>query len=130
MNLTSYKREIERIIQIARNKYAEITDEVLDANGIYYMNGNDGTLFDWEYNNRLCEFYVFYKSGIGFIKACVFSDNIVRVYIYEDGGFDPVCKFTEDLKDVSASDFAKVMHSIADNRLAWDEPIDSLNWEV
>lgn len=81
MNGYEFKREIERIFKVARNIMCpNVTDEMLDTNGaIHYMNGNDGTPFDWNCNNRLCEFILFHKNGIGFIKAYVDSDNTVDV---------------------------------------------------
>ena len=90
MNGYEFKREIERIFKVARSMCPNITDDMLDSNGaIYYMNGNDSTPFDWNCNNRLCEFYVFHKNEIGFIKAFVNSDNTIDMYIYEDAGMSP-----------------------------------------
>jgi hypothetical protein len=132
MNGYEFKREIERIFKIARNMYPNVTDEMLDANGaIHYMNGNDSTVFDWNCNNRLCEFFIFHKNGIGFIKAYVDSDNTIDVYIYEtDDAMQPTYKFTEEMENLKASDFAKVMNYIADDNKLWDKPIDELDWDV
>ena len=47
-----------------RDRFPEVTDSMLIDNGaIYYMNGNDGTDFDFEMNDRTCEFMSFYKSS-------------------------------------------------------------------
>ena len=63
MNGLEFKREIERIFKVARKMYPSITDDMLCNNGaIYYMNGNDSTEFDWNMNDRLCEFFVFHKN--------------------------------------------------------------------
>ena len=120
MNGYEFKREIERIFRVARNMYPNITDEMLDANGaIYYMNGNDSTPFDWNCNNRLCEFLIFHKNEMGFIKAFVNSDNTIDVYIYEnDDAMRSTYKFTE------------IMNYIADDNRLWDKPIDELDWDV
>lgn len=84
MNGYEFKREIERIFKVARNIYPNVTDEMLYTNGaIHYMNGNDSTPFDWNCNNRLCEFFIFHKNEMGFIKAFVNSDNTIDMYIYE-----------------------------------------------
>ena len=108
-----------------------ITDDMLDSNGaIYYMNGNDSTPFDWNCNNRLCEFYVFHKNEIGFIKAFVNSDNTIDMYIYEDTGMSPTYKFTEEMENLKASSFANLMNYIADDNNLWDKPIDELDWDV
>lgn len=106
-----------------------ITDAMLDANGaIHYMNSNDSTFFDWNCNNRLCEFFIFYKNEVGFIKANINSDNTINVYIYEtDDAMQPTYNFTEEMENLKASDFAKIMNYIADDNQLWDKPIDELN---
>lgn len=83
----------------ARKLMPEITDDMLcdegDGEKIYYMNGNDGTSFDWFCNNRLCEFLMFYKSTeMGFIKVFVNSDDTITGYMYKENykhGDKPIC---------------------------------------
>ena len=131
MNGYEFKREIERIFNVARSMCPNITDDMLDSDGaIYYMNGNDSTPFDWNCNNRLCEFYVYHKNEIGFIKVFVNSDNTIDVYIYEDAGMRPTYKFTEEMENLKASSFANLMNYIADDNNLWDKPIDELDWDV
>lgn len=132
MNGLEFKREIERIFKVAREMYPNITNDMLDTNGaIHYMNGNDGTDFDWNVNDRLCEFYVFHKNEMSFIKAFVNSDNTIDMYIYEtDDAMQPTYKFTEEMEKVKASSFAKIMNYIADDNELWDKPIDELDWDV
>lgn len=131
MNGYEFKREIERIFKAARNICPNITDDMLDTNGaIYYMNGNDSTPFDWNCNDRLCEFYVYHENEMGFIKAFVNRNNTIEVYIYEDGGMSPTHKFTKKMENLKAIDFANLMNYIADDKGKWDEPIDKLNWDV
>lgn len=131
MNGYEFKQEIERIFKVARSMCPSITDDMLDSNGaIHYMNGNDGTRFDWNCNDRLCEFYVFHKNEMGFIKALVNRDNVINVIIYEDGGMSPTYKFSEEMEKLKASSFAKVMNHIADKEKLWDKPIYELDWDV
>lgn len=60
---------------------------------VRYMNGNDGTGFDWGCNDRTCEFFVFYDTGdnaLGYVKAYVTRDGNIEGYVwdterYEDG---------------------------------------------
>lgn len=69
MNGYEFKREIERIFKVARNMYPNVTDDMLDTNGaIYYMNGNDSTPFDWNCNNRLCEFLFSIKMRLDLLR--------------------------------------------------------------
>lgn len=131
MNGYEFKREIERIFKVAREMYPNITDDMLDTNGaIHYMNGNDGTSFDWNANDRLCEFYVYHKNEMGFIKAFVNRDNTIDMYIYEDGGMKPTYKFTEEMENLSAKSFANLMDYIADREYKYDRPIEELDWDV
>lgn len=68
--------KVMKVIEDTRKKYPQITDDMLYGRGaIYYMNGNDGTFFDWTVNDRCCEFFVFYRSTeLGFIKLFVNSN--------------------------------------------------------
>ena len=68
---------------------------------------------------------------MGFIKAFVNSDNTIDMYIYEtDDAMQPTYKFTEEMENVKASSFAKIMNYIADDNGLWDKPIDELDWDV
>ncbi len=127
MNGCEFKREIERIFNVARKMCPDITDDMLDNNGtIYYTNGNDSTKFDWNWNGRLCEFYAFHKNKMGFIKALVNKDNSINMYIYEDGGIDPTYKFTEEMEGLKASSFANLMNYIADDKFCGISQL--INW--
>lgn len=126
-----FKKEIERVFKVTREKFPNITNDMLDSNGsIYYMNGNDGTSFDWNANDRLCEFYVFHKNEMGFIKALVNRNNIINIYVYEDGGMKPTYQFTEEIENLDTKSFATLMDNIADREFIYDRPIDELNWNI
>lgn len=132
MNGYEFKKEIERIFKVAREMCPNVTDDMLDTNGaIYYMNGNDSTPFDWNCNNRLCEFLIFHKNEMGFIKVFVDSDNTIDVCIYEtDDAMKPTYKFTEEMEKVKANSFANLMNYIADDNGLYDKPINELDWDI
>lgn len=131
MNGKAYKEEIERVIKRAKEQCPNITDDMLDSEGaIYYMNGNDSTRFDWNLNDRLCEFMVFHKNEVGFIKANVNRDGTIDVYIYEDAGLNPTQKLDETLGVGNAGEFAALMDYIADNNYLWNELLDKLDWDI
>lgn len=132
MNGYEFKKEIERIFKVAREMCPNVTDDMLDTNGaIYYMNGNDSTPFDWNCNNRLCEFLIFHKNEMGFIKVFVDSDNTIDVCIYEtDDAMKPTYKFTEEMEKVKANSFANLMNYIADYNGLYDKPINELDWDI
>lgn len=52
---------------------------------IVYMNGNDGTTFDWLCNSRTCEFFVFYEgeSAWGYLKVFVTNGGFITGYIWD-----------------------------------------------
>ena len=117
--------QIYKIVEEIREKYP--CEAELDGK-IYYMNGNDGTDFDWEVNNRLCEFMVFHENEYGYIKINVFANGDIEVYIYPDGGMNPSEKLygkyfgnVENFKDFMVRKF--------DGNGLWDESIDEfLDW--
>ena len=46
----------------------EVSSDVLEENGkVYYMNGKNGTEFDWFVNNHLPTFMVFYNDEKNFM---------------------------------------------------------------
>lgn len=131
MKGTEFKNEIIRIMQEARRMCPEITDDQLCENGaIYYMNGNDGTRFDWKENNHLCEFFVFHKNEKGFIKVYINKNNSVDIFIFPDAGRFSIKEMKMQLQNVSAEDFMKLMLRIAEQEGLDDASIDEMNWDV
>ena len=78
---------IRIIIDNIRREYPVIGNEY-DGN-IYYMNGNDGTEFDWEMNYRVCEFIVWHENENGYIKLFVNRDGSIEGYVYPSGEMKP-----------------------------------------
>lgn len=113
--------QIVNIVDEVRKEYPIIGNE-LDGK-IYYMNGNDGTDFDWNCNERVCEFMVFHENEMGYIKIMVFNDNNVTIYVYADGGMHPTntieTKFVGDVKV-----FAMMLYETFDKHGLWDETIE------
>ena len=78
LNISKIRDIINNII-----KEQNINREDLYNNGaIYYMNGNDGTDFDYNCNNMTSEFYVFWKNEAGAIKLNQRGDTFV-IFVYE-----------------------------------------------
>lgn len=106
--------------------YTEDSDSV-----IFYMNGNDGTDFDWDCNGRACEFMVFFKeTEMGFIKVCVNSDDTITGWLYESDykyGDNPTELEELKLNNGDAKYIAALMYNIADRRELWDKALDQLD---
>lgn len=82
--------EIKEIIKQNINEYLpEVKPNDLEENGtVYYMNGKNGTEFDWYVNEHLPGFMVFYndKQNLGAVKLLIYIDGVVVLYIYGDKG--------------------------------------------
>ncbi len=113
--------QIVNIINEVREEYPIIGNE-LDGK-IYYMNGNDGTDFDWNCNERVCEFMVFHENEMGYIKLMVFNDNLIRIYVYADGGMHPT-KELERHYYKNPLELANFLYRTFDANNLWDEPIE------
>lgn len=113
--------QIVNIINEVREEYPIIGNE-LDGK-IYYMNGNDGTAFDWNCNERVCEFMVFHENEMGYIKLMVYSDNLITIYVYVDGGMHPT-KELERHYDKNPLELANFLYRTFDANNLWDEPIE------
>lgn len=122
----------------ARKMMPEVTDDMLCDNGdgekIYYMNGNDSTRFDWDCNDRLCEFFMFYKSTeMGFIKVFVNKDDTINGYMYKEEykyGDEPIRLKRERIGEGNALYLTILMDKIADQKQLWDKPIGELDFET
>lgn len=130
---TNYEpmKKVEAMIEEIRATMPEVTNDMLDSDGaIFYMNSNDGTVFDWSTNHRLCEFFVFWKkSQFGFIKLMVHADGTVWGYIFEDGAISPkkALDIVQLFSEKEALEFAAVMNSYADEEDCYNCNVAELN---
>lgn len=113
--------QIVNIIDEVRGEYPIIGNE-LDGK-IYYMNGNDGTAFDWNCNERVCEFMVFHENEMGYIKLMVYNDNLITIYVYADGGMHPT-KELERHYYKNPLELANFLYRTFDMNGLWDESIE------
>ena len=125
------KRNIDVVIKYfekIRKDFPNIKNEDLYDNGeIYYANGNDGTAFDWSANERLCEFFIYGKNEIGFIKVFVKRNDTIKAYVYEDFGFHPTKEYeSEKLEKGFASRLKNSMLRAADYKAKYDMPLKYL----
>lgn len=74
--------DIQTIIKNAMSEnLPEVSPDALEENGkIYYMNGKNGTEYDWFVNDHLPPFMVFYndEKNLGAVKATVYTDGLRR----------------------------------------------------
>lgn len=123
--------EIRDIMEEARQKHFESKGLKTSPN-IYYMNGNDGTRFDYSVNDRVCEFYIFKpnergEADAGLIKLLAEAGDSYVLYIYDyDRPFsgENVQEFSGNLR-LSVYDLACHLQAEKDDKDIWDSPIES-----
>lgn len=128
--------EIKKIINENINKYlSDVKQNDLEENGIiYYMNGKNGTEFDWYVNEHLPSFMVFYndKQNLGAVKLSIYTDGEVAVYIYGDKG-KTVTKEVQTSIEVEENELfnlAVVLKNEADYNKIWDASIEKINTDI
>ena len=114
------------------NKYFDRND--LDSNGaIYYANGNDGTRFDSEMNDRTCEFMVWGVNGYGAIKSFVTRDNRLESYVYDLNdpfNSDRVIVESVTLEGYDFDLLVDQLETLFDDNDRFDEIVTDREWSI
>lgn len=128
--MKTQKELLEQVLdyaRAARQKYMpSVSDEDLCDNGaIYYMNGNDGTDFDWNCNGRVCEIMQFYKiTELGLLKVYPHSDGYIYGYIYGDEGRGEAIELEPEFIGIKEAEKIKdYLEARFDDNELWDEII-------
>ena len=104
--------EISNIITDGLKTYLpNVNTNELEENGkIYYMNGRDGTKFDWFVNDHLCPFMCFYddKENLGAVKAMLHKDGTLECYYYENHEQKPTKEITRHI-NVSEDELVELL---------------------
>lgn len=128
--------EIKEIIKQNINEYLpEVKPSDLEEDGtVYYMNGKNGTEFDWYVNEHLPSFMVFYndKQNLGAVKLSIYTNGGVVLYIYGDKGNKAIKEVQTSIEVAENELFnlAVVLKSEADDKSVWDANIDEINTDV
>lgn len=127
--------EIKKIISKNISEYLpEVKLNELEENGaVYYMNGKNGTEFDWFVNEHLPNFMVFYndEKNLGAVKLSIYDDGGILLYIYGEKG-NKVVKEVQTSIDVTKEEMlhlAVILKNTADDNKIWDANIDNINTE-
>ena len=132
-------RILNEIKQIIKQNISEYLSEVqlsdLEENGaVYYMNGKNGTEFDWYVNEHLPSFMVFYndEQNLGAVKLLIHNDGRIALYIYGDRG-NKIIKEVQASIEVAENELfnlAVILKDEADDKSIWDGSIDKINTDV
>lgn len=133
MKGTNILNDIIDYIEEIRSHYPNIADDVLLDNGtIKYMNGDDGTDFDWDMNHRCCEFCLLFKESKRiFIKVLVFSNDTMVGYAFEDADYDSGEKMERtELESGDALFLASLLVQEADEKNLFDADITRIDFDA
>lgn len=129
-------KEIKTIINESINKYLpEIKSNDLEEDGtIYYMNGRNGTEFDWYVNNHVSDFFVFYNdaNNLGALKLTLYNDGNILIYIYGDKGNKLIKEIKTSIKTTPKEmlNLAIILKYEADDKRIFNDSIDKINSDV
>lgn len=107
------------------------SSELEDGGAVFYMNGQNGTEFDWYVNDRFPYFMVFYndKDNLGAVKLALYNTGEVQVYLYGEQG-KKLVKTEKGHLDIDKTDMLKlaaVLTYEADDKKIWDRNIDNIH---
>lgn len=128
--------EIKEIIKKNINEYLpEVKPSNLEENGtVYYMNGKNGTEFDWYVNEHLPSFMVFYndEQNLGAAKLLIYANGKVVLYLYEDKGNKLIKEIETSIEIIEDELFklAVILKNETEDKDIWDESIDKINMDV
>ena len=98
---------------------------------VFYMNGKNGTAFDWYVNEHFPCFFIFYndKENLGAVKATLYTDGGLSIYTYGDNGHAEPEKFEVEV-DADEESLLKLAISLTyniDGNKVWDEDISLIS---
>lgn len=130
-------REFLSRLQKCYEKYRTNYPTEMKTEGyLSYLNGNDSTPFDYNYNDHLCEFGDFYtenqQKGLYYIKMIVHSTGSVKVFVYR-GSEEQIMHHPEKFTEVIYSEediayMAEYLTKNADGKRIFDRPVAEINW--
>ena len=121
--------QVEKYMLEALNTHLpEVNKSDLEKDGaVFYMNGKNGTQYDWYVNEHFPSFFIFYgdEENLGAVKANLYTDGGMTVYVYgEKGHGEPEhFEYSIDADETHLLELAALLTENADNKLIWDEDI-------
>lgn len=123
------KSIMDDIIQFAEEAAAIVSEEMGygDAGVLTYMNGEDGTEFDWTINGRLCNFCMAYNDTDK-LKIVVYGNDTMEAYFCRDDEEEYIA--VSELDKGSAAYMASLLLQEADDKNLYDTNVFSINLEA
>ena len=100
-------------------------DDLEKDGAVFYMNGKNGTAFDWYVNEHFPNFFIFYndKENLGAVKATLYTDGGLTLYVYGDKGHAEPITFEKQIDAEDLPELAVLLTEKADHQKVWDEDI-------
>ena len=113
----------------------DVDSSELEGNGsIYYMNGKNGTEFDWYVNDKLSDFMMFYndKENMGAMKATLYKNGALLIYVYGDRGKSIAQEISTRLEvsEQELQSLSALLRNEADDKKIWDADIEQIDSEL
>jgi hypothetical protein len=128
--------ELKKIMTDSIKEYLpEVSFDRLEDNGtVFYMNGKNGTEFDWFVNDKISDFMMFYndEDNMGAVKATLYNAGDVLIYVYGEQG-KTIVKEINTFLDVEKEDILSLAVNLryeADEKRIWDSDIESIDTDV
>lgn len=106
-------------------------DELEEQGAIFYMNGKNGTEFDWYVNDKLCDFMMFYddKDNMGAVKTTLYNNGALLIFVYGEQGKSVVQEINTyiDVEEEDILHLAVLLRNEADDMRIWDANIEKIN---
>ena len=94
---------------------------------VFYMNGKNGTAFDWYVNEHFPNFFIFYNDteNLGAVKATLYTDGGLTIYVYGEKGHAEPVTFEEQVEATAEEllDLAVMLTENADSKRIRDDDI-------
>lgn len=132
-NYENYPYELKAIVDFLMEVREKYPDAKVDCNGeITYGNGNDGTEFDYEANDRLCEIGWGIEDGtVWAFKCLVDRSGHATIYCYPHGEVKPVETITRDILTPGEVDrLYRILMRACDDRGIYDATLDQVDWDL
>lgn len=110
------------------------SNDLEKSGAVFYMNGKDGTAFDWYVNDKLPPFMIFYndKDNLGAAKLLLYNDGKIELFLYDEKGkklVKTVHASVESDKEAILL-LAATLKNEADDKMIWDADIEAINTDM
>lgn len=106
-------------------------DDLEEQGAIFYMNGKNGTEFDWYVNDKICDFMMFYddKDNMGAVKSTLYNNGALLIFVYGEQGKSVVQEINTyiDVEEEDILRLAVLLRNEADDMRIWDANIEKIN---